>query len=246
MNELKILEKPSTLVDHVEKSLFRYIEKSGLKVGDPIPNEGELCEALGVSRSVLREALSRLRMLGIITSRTRRGMILSEPNLFGGLHRILKTDILTDQVLFNLLGFRVALELGLCSTIIDNVRNEDIEELEGIVERGTIEELNFYDAHNEQEFHAKLYEITGNQTIMQFQELIYPVSVSILKKFRGQFSEGNVRLQKQGNLVTHERLLEHIKNRDAQAFREAMEWHFFLYKELLTRQQQATAGHAVS
>ena len=57
-------------------------------MGDSIPNEIELSSALGVARSVLREALSRLKMMGMIESRTRRGMILTEPFILGGMKRV--------------------------------------------------------------------------------------------------------------------------------------------------------------
>ncbi len=46
-----------------------------MKSGDAIPREKELSDTPGVSRSVLREALSLLRMLGLIESRTRQGIV---------------------------------------------------------------------------------------------------------------------------------------------------------------------------
>src|SRR3546814_8347074 len=49
----------------------------------------ELAEALDVSRNVLREALSRLRMLGMIETKKKRGMILAEPDILGGFERVM-------------------------------------------------------------------------------------------------------------------------------------------------------------
>ena len=77
MNILKIDSSPVTLVDKVEEKLRDYFREMDLMPGDPIPKEMELAESLGIARSVLREALSRLRMLGLIKSRTKRGMITS-------------------------------------------------------------------------------------------------------------------------------------------------------------------------
>ena len=133
--DLKIKNQAVTLVDQVEKKLFEYIAQNNMKVGDSVPNENELSEALGVSRSVLREALSRLRMLGVVESRTRRGMVLSEPHMFGGLQRVMDPMILGEESLFNLLGFRVALEMGICNSIIDNANKKYIQDLEEIVEK---------------------------------------------------------------------------------------------------------------
>ena len=59
-----------SLVDKVEIRITEYIKKNKLEVGDSIPKETEFAEALGVSRTVIREAFSRLRTIGIIESNT--------------------------------------------------------------------------------------------------------------------------------------------------------------------------------
>ena len=67
----------TTMADQVEERLREYITNKAFKPGDAIPKEIELAEALGVSRNVVREALSRLRMLGMIETKKRRGMVLA-------------------------------------------------------------------------------------------------------------------------------------------------------------------------
>lgn len=231
--DLKIKNQAVTLVDQVEKKLFEYISKNDMKVGDSVPNENELSEALGVSRSVLREALSRLRMLGVVESRTRRGMVLSEPHMFGGLQRVIDPMILGEQSLFNLLGFRVALELGITNSIIDNINSKYIEELKEIVEQDSGDILNFYRVESENSFHTKLYEITENESIKQFQEIIHPVSVFIRDKFEDFFEPINKELQEKGSLVTHQDLLDIIESRDKEGLRRGMEQHFAPYNKFL-------------
>lgn len=233
MDDLKIKNQAVTLVDQVERKLFQYISNNNMKVGDSIPNENELAEALGVSRSVLREALSRLRMLGVVESRTRRGMVLSEPHMFGGLQRVMDPMILGEKSLFNLLGFRVALELGICNSIIDNINDNYIEELEEIVEDGSTVVLNYYGVESENAFHTKLYEITENESIVQFQEIIYPVSLFVRDKFKDFFEPINRELQEKGALVTHQNLLDLIKARDKDGLRKGMEQHFAPYSKFL-------------
>lgn len=235
MEDLKIKNESVTLVDQVEEKLFRYISKNDIKVGDSIPKENDLTEALGVSRSVLREALSRLRMLGVVESRTRRGMVLSEPNIFGGLQRVLDHMIIGDKPIFDLLEFRVALEKGICDNIIDNINDQYITELEKIVEWGNTQghELNFYRAESENEFHSKLYEITGNKSIMQFQEIIYPVSLFVRDKFQDFFEPINKELRDEGLLVTHQDILDRIKEKDRPGLKIAMEKHFATYSKFL-------------
>lgn len=61
MYNLKLHNQAVTLVDQVEDSLLNYFREHDLRIGDSIPNELDLAAALGVARSVLREALSRLK-----------------------------------------------------------------------------------------------------------------------------------------------------------------------------------------
>ena len=138
MDTLKIHTQTVTLVDQVEDKFLNYIKEKNLHAGDSIPNELELASALGVARSVLREALSRLKMMGMIETRTRRGMILTEPTILGGMKRVIDPRILSDDSIFDILGFRIALEIGICSDIFRNITPEDITELEEIVKIGTV------------------------------------------------------------------------------------------------------------
>ena len=138
MDTLKVHSQTITLVDQVEDKLLNYLKEKDIRTGDSIPNELELAAALGVARSVLREALSRLKMMGMIETRTRRGMILTEPTILGGMKRVVDPRILGEEALFDILGFRIALEIGICSDIFRNITPEDISELEEIVKMGAV------------------------------------------------------------------------------------------------------------
>ena len=137
MEELRISAKKVTLVDMVEQKLLDFFSEGSYGPGSAIPSEVKLSEELGVARSVLREALSRLKMMGIIESRTKRGMIITEPSLFSGIEKVLNPVWLTDETLLDMLELRVALEIGCTGSIFQNIKEEDIAELEEIVSVGT-------------------------------------------------------------------------------------------------------------
>lgn len=236
MENLKIESRGFTLVDQVEDKLLEFFKNNNICVGDPIPNEQDLAAALNVARSVLREALSRLKMLGLIESRTRRGMILCEPSLLLGLKRVVDPRILCESTLLDILGFRIALEIGICSDIINNVTEEDIKELEEIEKISVIFERNEYAPISEFAFHAKLYKISGNRIIQEFQEIIQPVMCFVKNKYSDLIRPHNKELQQKGLLVTHSDLLDCLRRRDKGAFREAMERHFLVYKLLESNQ----------
>ena len=74
----------STLADDVEQRLLAHIRTADLGPGHAFPGEEELAERLGVSRGVIREAVSRLRMLGVLDARRRRGTVVQEPDPLSG------------------------------------------------------------------------------------------------------------------------------------------------------------------
>jgi GntR family transcriptional repressor for pyruvate dehydrogenase complex len=237
MKTLKIQEQPATLVDQVEDRLLTFLKENNLKVGDPIPNETELSAALGVARSVLREALSRLKMIGMIQSRTRRGMVLTEPSLFGSIKRIVDPRILSKESLYELLEIRISLEIGMSYKLFQNLTPEFLRELEEIVKIETVLENNEYSPVSEISFHSKLYEITGNASILNFQEIIHPIMVFIKDQFRADLAPINQQLKAEKKLVTHADLFQLLADGDEKGYRKAIEQHFSVYTIFLKKQQ---------
>lgn len=222
--------KQVTLVDSVERSIISYIKGNNLDVGAVLPSEQELSVSLGVARSVLREALSRLKMLGVIETRTRKGMIIKEPSLFEPLKKIIEMNILGEKSMTDILGLRIALELGMVDDVFEHVTDRHIEELTRIVEVGKVLSDNEYENYNEFEFHSKLYEITGNNALRSFQEIIHPMIGFIKSKFEVSFKPINRKLKEEGLIVTHSDLLTFLKFRDKEGFRKSLENHFLVYK----------------
>ncbi|WP_396021279.1 FadR/GntR family transcriptional regulator [Bacillus sp. S/N-304-OC-R1] len=72
------------------------IEQEGLKPGDKLPSERELCERLIVGRSSVREALRALELLGLIETRRGEGTFIRD---FKGhqLVQLISTFILQDD-----------------------------------------------------------------------------------------------------------------------------------------------------
>ena len=225
----------TTLVDSVEESLIRYFKEQGLRPGSSIPNEAELATSLGVGRPVLREALSRFKMSGMIVSRTKKGMMLAEPSLLGGMKRCINPLLMNESTLRDALEFRVALEIGISDSIFRNLTTSDLEELEQIVEMSQIIGNNKYAPVSEHRFHTKLYEITGNRFISEFQDIIYPVLDFVKEQSRDIFEPIERELNATRNPVTHRDLLEFLKNKDIEGYKRAVVEHFRLYTIYLER-----------
>jgi GntR family transcriptional regulator, transcriptional repressor for pyruvate dehydrogenase complex len=220
--KIKVIEK-SSLVDDVEQQLRDYIISNGFKPGDPMPKELELTIALGVSRSVVREALSRLRMLGLLRSVKRKGLIVTSPDIFNGLDRIIVPQLMDKKTMKDLFELRLILELGIAEILFARKTPEDISDLKKIISREKSGIDRAISIESEVEFHGKLYEIAGNQTLKRMQSLLWPV-FEFLKQEETEQGE-TPHLSK----VSHLDLANTLENGTHEEFREAMKRHIKIH-----------------
>src|SRR5210317_531930 len=68
--------RKTSLADPVLVELKRMIRAKEIRVGDKLPNQNELAAQLGVSRTSLREAFSKLAFLGAIDQKPGVGTVL--------------------------------------------------------------------------------------------------------------------------------------------------------------------------
>ncbi|MRG49145.1 GntR family transcriptional regulator [Chitinophaga sp. SYP-B3965] len=166
----------NTMADIVEKELRDYLKKKSFKPGDALPSELELAEALGVSRNVVREALSRLRMLGMVETRKRRGMILSRPDILGSFERVLDPLIIDASTLQDIFELRLTLEMGLADILYLRKTKKDLKELEAIAKSQEPKgKGQAFRISSEVAFHGKIYQMTGNDTLTRFQNMLLPI-----------------------------------------------------------------------
>lgn len=211
-----------SMTDRVENILREYFQENAFKPGDSLPGELEIAEKLNVSRNVVREALSRLRMLGIIESRTRRGMIMARPDILGGLERVLNPFILGKDTLNDVFEMRLILEMGMAEFLYARKTDQDIAELEEIVaKQDSIEKPT---KEEEIRFHTKLYDMTGNETFKRFQVLLLPVFEHVFSKYW----KGRNMPTPPGH-IHHDGLLNVLKTGTVDDFRKAMQVHLGPY-----------------
>lgn len=70
-------DPPSRLSDAVARELEAWIRDEGLASGAQLPTEKALCERFGVSRAVIREAISRLKADGCVLTRQGSGAFVA-------------------------------------------------------------------------------------------------------------------------------------------------------------------------
>jgi DNA-binding FadR family transcriptional regulator len=203
---------------------LEFFKENDLKIGDAIPKEIDFAETLGVSRTVIREALLRLRTLGLIESKKHRGMILTEPDIIANFERILDPSLLGMDTLKNLFELRLILEMGMADFIFARKTQKDIEDLESLVnaeEEAEAQKISF-SLEREIAFHGKLYEISQNKTLLRFQKSLLPVFEYVHLKNKPEDFEYRY---SSGKFVTHKMLVNNIKLGTPETFRNAMRQH---------------------
>lgn len=211
-----------TLVDRIEQRITEYIRENNLKPGDSLPKEMELAEWLGVSRTAVREALLRMRTMGLVESKKHRGMVLKEPDLIFNIQRTIESKMLDESTLQDLFEFRLMFEIGMVDFVFARKTEEQVQELEALAKRANYEYIdNYFSLQDEFAFHSTLYKMASNQTLLRFQELLLPVF-----QYVHDLQEKEIcNLNKENNLITHIDLVEELKNGTPQSFREAMRMH---------------------
>ena len=222
-----------TLADQVEDKIINYIKENHLSPGDSLPNEKEFVESMGISRNVVREAMSRLRMLGLIKTRPRRGIIITEPPLLNGFKKVFDPNLLSIDTIKEMMGMRIALEIGVTDFIFANVTEKDITELEKIVSRQKAIGINNLLIEEEMLFHTKIYEIAGNKFILQFTEIMHPIFVFAKQNYESYFQPINIKLKEKNKIVMHADLLQLIKEGKKDEYQNAMKAHLQPYWEFL-------------
>ena len=217
--ELKAIDT-SSLVDKVEMRLIEVFLYKELKPGDSIPKETALATIMGVSRTVIRESLNRLKTMGLIESKKHKGTVIKSPNLSSILGKSLIPRILDNKTLKDVFEIRLALEVGMADFIFARKTLKDIEELEELVETEPDHSDNIlFDVEHELRFHGKLYEMTGNDTLEDFQNLLLPA-------FQHVYNIGLLKsVAKRKRYKSHKELVAILKNGTPGEFHEGMRKH---------------------
>ena len=144
----------------IKATIYKYIRNliltNQLKQGDRIP-EGEIAEALKVSKTPVREAIRHLSW---------EGLIEMEPN------KSSTVRVLDDDTIRDLAAVRWQHEKLNVPLLVYNGSNKDFDELEEIAREciaynksGDLNMRNKMDAR----FHLKMYEIGGNKILIELQ-----------------------------------------------------------------------------
>jgi GntR family transcriptional repressor for pyruvate dehydrogenase complex len=213
-------------VDKIEIRLEEYLKDENFNPGDSLPKEVDIAQALGVSRTAVREAISRFRMLGIIESRKNRGMVITRPDVLNHMERLMDPKLLDGDTMKDIFEMRLVIELGIGEILFLRKTPESLKKLEAIIEKEENTTHRIERLKMDVEFHSMLYRISGNKTILRFQKMLMPIFDYV--------DSGLTTRQKtlnQNTNATHRDLLEELKHGTPSGFRNKMQSHLRYFIE---------------
>ena len=209
---------PKTWVRVVDRLQGLILEKK-LEPGSKLPPERQLCQQLGVSRTVLREAIKHLSALGLVEEVTGRGTFVSQPNL-DAVRKSLQICLgwHAQALLENLVELRRLIEVEIAGLAAMHATEEEIQKLgQNVHEMEVGVDGNLKRFMNlDLEFHSGLARATHNELFVMLFDAISGAMVGTWEKMHNDPEE-----RKHG-LQYHHRILSAIERRNPDEARRAV------------------------
>lgn len=213
---LRTTHLPTRIADHFSQQ----IQTAELKPGDRLPTELEMSKNFGVSRSVIREAVARLRNEGLIETRQGIGaFVIGRPTR----HIRLDDGNMTEDDFRGLFQLRVPLEIEAAGLAAQNHSPIHLEQMDKAMLRMTAKKTDADDGIlADLDFHRTIALATGNDYFVQF---LGAISDCILKTIL--VSREKTRLDTLVGIVNreHSDLRNAIASGDPMQARSAMRAH---------------------
>lgn len=210
------------LSDHVAAEVERQIVGGKPPPGERLPTEEALCELFGVSRSVIRDAVRTLKARGLVHVGPRHGIVVADPSdeAFGEAMLLLLAR--SGLTMREVTEARAAIETQLGPVAAERGTDEDWSRMEERLDgfRSAVERADWARAHAQHlGFHLALL---GALHMPALDVLLKPLHETIVLSSLPPVAD-NPDLW---DVPSHPPILAALRDRDADATREALEAHF--------------------
>ena len=211
------MKTDENLLHRIEDYIF-----SHYVAGEQIATESELAEMFGVSRSTMREKLSVLVTLGLITRNT-SGSFVSEnisECLTVPFHIILNMQ---KSNLNTILEVRNILELNAFAIAINHITDEDIAKMKFVQWKLQNPEYHANEfVENDFEFHHIIATCTGNSILCELSSSVRRVIIESSEEQHRANADPVIRKQ---TCDSHNRIITALEHRDLEEGLRAMKQH---------------------
>ena len=205
------------------------LDKGELRPGDQLPPERALAEQFQVSRASVREALRSLELLGVVETRAGGGTFVrrTAPE---DLARPLSNLIVRGHTLTDVIEVRGLIEPAIAASAAQRIRPDELAELRAILKQQADRVVAGQPyAEEDTRFHELIGQAARNELLVTMLGVIWDV----LRSSREQWLQTNQRAH--ASIDAHQRILDALETRDADAARAAAADHIHAVGEGILR-----------
>lgn len=231
--------RPRTLAQGLVDALGERIRDGRLSAGDKLPTEAEVMAEFGVSRTVVREAISKLQAAGMVDTRHGIGTFVVGPG-DASAFRIEPQQLATLRDVVAVLELRIGVESEAAGLAAQRRTAANLAAMRAALAAfaAAVEEGRDAVAADFQ-LHSEIARATQNE---HFAGLMATLGAQIIPRARLEAS-GVIDLQRQAYLrrvnAEHESIVDAIAAKDADAARAAMRTHLANSRERRRRAVEA-------
>lgn len=221
------------LYQEIGNELKSLLKSGTYKIGDRLPPERDIADTFGVSRTVVREALIMLELENLITVKKGSGVyVINLPDDILSEHDKLIEE--TDVGPFELLQARQLIESNIAAFAATQIVKSEILALRTILEqeKHVLNEGILDDYSADEMFHVAIARATKNSVLESLLNDLWQKrhSSKMWDKLHSRIHDHSYRKKW---LYDHEKILQALQVRDAQAARQAMWQHLENVKQTL-------------
>lgn len=225
------ITRPSKVTEMIADKIRSMIEDGVFKPGDKLPTERELCEAFGVGRSSVREALQSLEHIGLIESKPGVGRFLSH-DAVSLLSSLSWGQMLERASMFELMEARRILEVATARLAAERATDDVIGTLESLLEemkKAGSKDMDYF-FEKEMGFHLTLSEACKNSILAELVNfLIHRVSAQAEKFLRTSPYTFDMTIKQ------FESIVQALKEGDSLSAGDKMREHLEIVKDALKK-----------
>ena len=212
--------KRISTVERIVENLINLIKTRRLQVGDKLPSERQLCEMIGVSRPILREALKALQVMNIIDIRQGAGAYVKSLEPEDVVEHLDIVFHLDSSLYHDLYEARRMLEAAIAGMAAKNIGDKEISAIEENIRQAAacIDDEQIF-LERDLELHEMIMKAAGNRVIPVFMQSINRLSLLLRKKSNAQ------PYIRQNTMQDHELIINALKSRNPVEAAWAMEQH---------------------
>jgi len=227
------LVEAQRLYQHVAEQIGSLIHAGEFRDGDRLPPERELAKQLGVSRPVVREAMIALEIAGLVDVRGGAGAFVKRARADAG--SLLAATADPGPGPFDLIAARRMIEGEIAFTAASKVTPANLDALtEAIDQMRSDIEAGRDTRQSDRLFHLRVAELTGNGVLSGLVDGLWAHMLAPMFDVLGRHA--GLRGEDRMTIADHERIVEALGRRDAEAARAAMRAHLAHVEEILMRE----------